>query len=202
MRHWERSLLLVLAFLVAGMLARVSFAPAAHAAGEPDDPRHTIAVCAMPSLVNELMGSERFLPEREDPAPELREQFDDLRRELEKLNEGLEGAAEGDPNAARDMRRRREVFQQLQAVQSQIARAVEAKTAEQLAACYALVRSSANAVAEDLGFDYVIATGDPDETLNTAAAEVTLRQITARPVLRFPKGVDITDDVRDDLNLE
>ena len=23
-----------------------------------------------------------------------------------------------------------------------------------------------------------------------------------RPVLRFPKGVDITDDVRDDLNLE
>lgn len=201
MRHWERSLLLALLFCVLALLARVSFAPDALAAA-PDADDHRIAVCAMPSLINELMASERYLPEREDPAPELREEFEDLREELDALNENLEGAGPDDPNAARDIQRRREVFQRLQALQSRLSRAVETKTAEQFAECYALVRSSANAVAEDLGFDYVIATGDPDESLSTTISEVTLRQITARPVLRFPKGVDITDDVRDDLNLE
>jgi Skp family chaperone for outer membrane proteins len=201
MRIWERSLLLALTLTVLSLLARVSLTPAALAADD-DDRDHAIAVCAMPSLINELMASPRFLPARENPAPELRDEFEDLRRELDDLNQRLENAGENDPGAQRDVRRRREVFQQLQNLQGRIARAVEEKTAEQFAECYAMVRSSASAIAEDLGFDYVIATGDPDESLSTTISEVTLRQITARPVLRFPRGVDITDDVRDDLNLE
>lgn len=202
MRTWERSLLLALTLGVLSLLARISFSPEAMAARDGDAGDHPIAVCAMPSLINELMASDRYLPQRENPAPELREQFEDLRKELDDINEGLEGADENDPATQRDLRRRREIFQQLQGLQAQIARAVEQKTAEQFAECYAMVRSSASAIAEDLGFDYVIATGDPEETLNTTISEVTLRQITARPVLRAPKGVDITDDIRDDLNLD
>ena len=199
MRTFERTLLLALALAV---LARVTLDPEAHARADRDDQHFQLAVCAMPSLVNELMASDRFLPDREDAAPDIRRQLDELREELQDLEERIRGGAGDDPSLQRDRERAREAVREFQSLQQSLARAIETKTAEQLAECYALVKSSASAIAEELGFDYVIATGDPDERLSTADSQVTLRQITARPVLRFPKGVDITDDVRDDLNLE
>ena len=202
MRTWERTLLLALTLAVLALLARVSFSPAAYAIDSPrDEPSHTIAVCATPSIINELMASERFAPDRENADPEARKKLEELRSELRDLQERLKNADPNDPVAQKDRARAREAVSEFQQLQQQLAEAVETKTAEQLAACFALVKSSAAAVAEHLGFEYVISTGDPEEKLNTTNSEVTLRQITARPVIRFPKVVDITDDVRDDLKL-
>lgn len=203
MRPWERTLLLGVALAVLALLARVSFEPAAHA----DEPGARtadlrIAVCATPSLINELMASDRFLPDRENAAPEIREELDDLRAELRELQDRVQGADQGDPGVQRDRERAREAFAEFQRLQQQLGEAIETKTAEQLAEAFGMVKSSASAIAERLGYDYVISTGDPEEDLNRTISEVTLRQITARPVIRFPKGVDITDDVRDDLNLD
>lgn len=203
MRTWERTLILALALAVLALLARVSFEPNARAADTaPPKPEHSIAVCATPSIINELMASPRFKPDRENAAPDIRKKLEDLRDELNDLRERLKGADPNDPGAQADSQKAREDVSEFQRLQQQYLGAVEAKTAEQFAQCFALVKSSANAVAEKLGYDYVISTGDPDEELSKTDSNVTLRQITARPVIRFPKGVDITDDVRDDLNLE
>lgn len=202
MRTWERTLLLVLTLAVLALLARVSFSPAAYAIANAEDQEYIIAVCATPSIINELMASDRFAPARENVLPDARKDLEDLRDELGDLQDRLDGADPSDPGAQRDRRRAREAVNEYQRLQQQIGEAVEAKTAEQLAECFAMVRSSASAVAEHLGYEYVISTGDPEEELSKTNSEVTLRQITARPVLRAPKKVDITDDVRDDLKLE
>ncbi len=78
---------------------------------------------------------------------------------------------------------------------------MEIYTAKQVKECNALVRSSTRAVAEDLGFDFVISSADEEEEL-AESVEVLFRQITSRPVIMFPEENDITSDVRDDLNLE
>lgn len=200
MRNWERTLLIATAAALAALLARTTLAPEARA--DADRQEHPIAVCAIPSIVNQLMQSERFAPVRENLLPDVRDRLRDIREEMQDIREDLEGASPDDPDAQASARQFRTLSRELAELQQQLVNAVERKTAEQIAECFALARSSASAVAEDLGFDYVISTGDPDEDLNTDATEVTLRQITARPVVKFPRGVDITDDVRDDLHID
>jgi Skp family chaperone for outer membrane proteins len=200
MRPLDRALVAVLALSAAALALRPVALPEATAelaGGEP-----SIAVCAMPTLINELMDSDRFRPAIENVRPELREQLGAVSEEMQDLRDRLQEFDPEDPADQRDAQRFRELNMELDSLRRQLNAAVQRATAAQIAECYELVRSSADAVGEDLGFDYVISTGDPQEALNTDDFNVTLRQITARPVLRFPEGTDITDDVRDDLNLE
>ena len=175
--------------------------PTAHAEIAGGD-KPIIAVCAVPTLINELMQSDRFRPAREEVEPEARAELEAAGKELQEIREGLKGADPNAEEAQQRIQRFRELNSRATQLQMQIQVALDRKTAEQLGECFDLVRASADAVAEDLGFDYVIATGGVDEKFSSEQSEVTLRQITARPVIRFPKGADITDDVRDDLKLD
>jgi Skp family chaperone for outer membrane proteins len=173
--------------------------PALAAQADADQP--LIAVCATPTLINELMQSDRYLPARQDAAPELRQQLTELAEELQELQNTLRGADPQDPETQAGIAAYREKSSRAAQLQSQIANAIERKFAEQLVECFELVKSSADAIADDLGFDYVISTGAADEQLSREDSTATLRQITARPMIRFPKAADITEDVRDDLKL-
>ena len=209
------TLLTPLAGALAGAAAALLLTPLAHTTARADDapspapaqtsaadPGPTIAVCAVPTLINELMASDRFAPEREELTEERQAEIEELRREIADLEDELRALDQNDPTA-------RDVQLEWRRLGSELARATRAAQRaydelyiDQIKRAYTLARSSANAVADALGFDYVLSTGDPREELTDASADALLRQITARPVVRSPEGVDITDDVRRDLNLD
>ncbi|MEO1130234.1 MAG: hypothetical protein AAFX05_11085, partial [Planctomycetota bacterium] len=62
--------------------------------------------------------------------------------------------------------------------------------------------SSAAAIAEEQGFDYVLASITPDTEVMEGTMDAVARDILGRPVLVLPEGTDITEDVRADLKLE
>ena len=191
----------------AALIAAVNLSPLVGAAASAssdeadkvDAPK--IAVCAVPMLVNELMASDRFQPDREKLEEELKAEYDALQAELRELSEKGRGMSQDDPMLGETMQKFNELRVKIGEKQREIAEKLEAKSAEQLLECYELARSSANAIAEGLGYNYVMASVGIDEKLSGDNVELALRQMMARPVIMAPKNADITEDVRADLKL-
>ena len=161
-----------------------------------------IAVCAIPTLVNELVTSGNFAAEREELSDEFEERQQELQDRLEDIQDRARGMEQDDPALGALAEEFGEVRGELLAAQSEFGQASEAMTARHLAEAYELARGSAEAIAEELGFGFVFASGSPDEELNRSNAQQLLGQLSRRPVIRFPEASDITDDVRDDLGLD
>ncbi len=164
-------------------------------------PAPKIAVCAVPALVNELMQSDRFKPERESLEERFRSEMQEIEQRLGTLRDRAQ-ANPDDPGMEALAQEFGEQRRLLAEKQREAAQALEKKTAEQLLQCFDLARTSASAVAEELGYNYVLASVGPDEELNDTSVEIAVRQMMSRPAVMFPKEADITDDVRDDLNLQ
>lgn len=161
-----------------------------------------IAVCAVPDILNDLMASDRFAPALQSYIDEQRAELEPLVERLQKLQQQLQGISQEDPQAPA-------LFQEFQRVraeaanrQNEINAKIEKFRAQQIIEAYKLVRSSAQAVAEDLGFEYVLTSSDDAEDIEPQNLEGALRQIMSRPAIMYPDDADITDDVREDLNLE
>lgn len=199
MRRTNATIAIIAAALLGGFIAQQFTTQRAHAALADGG---SIATCAVPQIVNELMASDRYAPAREELAEQINEELQPLREEGQALLEELQGMKPEDEGAQSKVQRVQQLRQQVQRLEQQGAQRMEQFTAEQIAECFKLTRSSASAVAEDLGYDYVISTVGEDEELNTQSVDTVLRQMLARPVLFAPEDADITDDVREDLNLE
>ena len=62
--------------------------------------------------------------------------------------------------------------------------------------------ASAQAIAEQMGYDYVLASRPVDRDMDAQDTTAVIRSVLARPVLKAPEGVDITPDVKQDLKLD
>jgi Skp family chaperone for outer membrane proteins len=195
----ERLLIVVLALGVLALALR-PFQPDA-SASRGALAASNLAVCAVPTIVNELMASDRFLEAREALREEYEERTRDLRERRSEIEQQFEGMEQGDPAAPALGREYQELSREIFRADSEFQREQSEMQASQLAECYDLARASAIGVGEDLGYDFVIASGSPDEELNRADTQALLGQLSRRPVLLYPDEDDITDDVRDDLNL-
>lgn len=194
----QRLLITVLALGVLALVLR-PLQPSADASRV--DSESNIAVCAVPTIVNELMASDRFAEERNDLADEFEEKRQELEQRMEEIRDQAQDMDPEDPAMPQMQQEFFELRNELFEMQSEFQTASSRLQAEHLAACYELARTSAIGVGEDLGYDFVIASGSPDEDLNTQDTQQLLGQLSRRPVLLFPEEHDITDDVRDDLNL-
>lgn len=195
-------ILLAAAMLAAATLAGRFIMPADGASSlRAADSDPTIAVCALPALLNEMMESERYRPDREQFEEEVNDKLQELRDRRDELMQDLEGLEPGDPEAIEPSRQLEMLGRQYQQMQYDGQNEGDALFARQMTEAWELICSSADAVAEDLGFDYVLITAGEDEVLNQTSSAIALRQMLARPVIVAPDDVDITDDVRDDLNM-
>ncbi|HBS29187.1 MAG TPA: hypothetical protein DEB06_06980 [Phycisphaerales bacterium] len=174
------------------------------AGGGREAPAPVIAVCAVNPLVDDLMDSDRFKPDREELEKTLREELlEPINEELGKLQKDSEAVDRSNEDEVRKLRDRYVELQREGARrQGEIARRVEEKVAAQLVECYGLVRESAIDIAEDLGFNYLLASTGADEELEKETVVALTRDMSNRPVLLSPKGTDITEDVRVDLKLK
>ncbi|HVZ93607.1 MAG TPA: OmpH family outer membrane protein [Phycisphaerales bacterium] len=168
----------------------------------PDSGSPKIAVCAVVKIADDLMDSDRFKPARTEFEETLRkDKLNPLEEQGKELETKLRGMPRDDPDFAanrdRFMRLQREYAQ----TQQEIIQQVEKKVAEQLSEAYGMARASAIAIAEQKGFDFVFASTGAEEELKKDTPLALVRDMLSRPVLKCPKGADITDDVREDLKL-
>lgn len=168
-----------------------------------DAPPPRVAVCAIYKIADELMDTDRFKPARLEYETELRDEtLKPMIDELKELQKRLESMDQKDPAFGEARERYFRLQSMAQRATQEIAQKIEKRVAEQLKECYTLVRASAVAVGEDLGFNYVIASNAPDDNLEKDTVVALVRDMLSRPVLLSPKGVDISEDVRQDLKLE
>jgi len=138
-----QSLLLTAAVAMSAFALLRPQASTAHASLMADE---SIAVCSLPNLINDLMGSDRFLPDREAYVADRTEELRELNEQGREMSQRLSTMTPEDPGA-------QELFESVQRLREQIARKqaenaalVETFTATQLSECNDLVRSSARAV--------------------------------------------------------
>jgi Skp family chaperone for outer membrane proteins len=176
-----------------------------------------IAVCAIHYIMGELMKSDRFAPAREAlfegvDRTELAQEYNSLVDQMRELREEYERLTQGDqidPGQAQSELQRiqaevQRISERMRRIQVKLQprdQELQQLTYLQYQEAYELVRDAAEAVAEDLGYDYVLATKRRDDEYGRNPASFGA-DMNARPVLVFPQGVDITLDVISELNLD
>ncbi len=192
------------AFTIA--LTQGALAPQAHAGAYAQQSEGSIATVDVVTLIDDLMNSDRFAPEREAKEAELNAQYlEPLQTQATELEARFnEAQAAGDQAAMQAIQIEFNALQQqAQVAQGNFSRELEIYVADQFKEAFSTVRDSAAAVAEQLGFAYVLTSGDPEEEFaEESPLSVVRTQAFTRTVLAKPEGTDVTEDVRADLNLE
>ncbi|MGP1347279.1 MAG: OmpH family outer membrane protein [Phycisphaerales bacterium] len=167
------------------------------------EPEHPIAVAAIPKLVNELLESDRFVPDRERAQEEFQARLSEVETRMREIATKYEGRQPDpqDPQVQQDNRRYQELMQEAQRIQQEAQAALQRLASKQLIEAFGLARSAAQGVAEDLGYDYVISSVGEDEELVEGDPGSAVRQMMSRPVVHYPEEADITADVRAELRL-
>jgi Skp family chaperone for outer membrane proteins len=202
MRIAERSLLVLLTLAVAALTLNQTLEARPARAKLTLDAESNVAVCAIPSVINDLMESDRYRPERERLEEDLADEREELNEEFEQISERARQMNPEDPAAGEVFTEWRTAMRELSEFDQQASRRQARMRAQQMAAAYELARSSASAIADDLGFDYVMICGDERDELNTSDALLLLGQLSRRPVIKWPDNANITEDVREDLGLD
>lgn len=167
-----------------------------------DIPAPKIAIVAAIKITDNLMDSDRFKPARNDYEAQLKKELiQPVTDKLEELQKKVKDMDEKDPQANQMKQEFFKLRNELTAKQREAAEKLERKVGEQLKECYQLVRASAGAVAEKRGFNYVVASARGDDKFEDAPVQATIREMISRPLMVFPEGTDITEEVREDLKL-
>lgn len=169
-------------------------------------PEHNTAVCAVNAVMRELLESERFLPARQAiNIEELVAEFRQLEQELEGLRqqwEQVQQGGRGDPQQIQSEAERINArMQEIEQLGTQREQELQQLTLSQLKEAYELARSATEAVAEELDYDYVLASQRAEDEFNLNANSLPA-EFNARPAIVFPESVDITADVLAELNLD
>lgn len=179
-------------------------ASASPAPAQPEAPPAAtkLAVCDIYAIADRLVESDRF-------QPRLREEQDRIKAELKPLEDELRAMQERgsalDPQAdetralAMEFQRKSQEYQQ-KVRESE--RVYQAFLATAYVEAYDAAKVSAQNVAEDLGYTFVIASRKSGEKIETTDLSQVVQAVLARPVIKAPDDADITEDVVKDLKLE
>jgi len=198
--------LVALALSALALLVALSGHAPFPAARADDDSAKTvetrIAVVAAIRLMNELMESDRFKPERDTTEATLKESIAPIIEQGKALEERLRTLDQNSDEA-------RQIKNQLMGLQGALARKQQDASIEfekfiagQTREAYRLIRESAVGIAEDRGFTYLIASQGADDEIVTGPVEGLVNDILGRPVMLSPESTDLTEEVREDLKLE
>ena len=164
-----------------------------------------IAVCDVASLSETMMDSDRYLPAREAKREELQEQYlTPLQEQATALEaQFAEAQAAGDQERMQALQQQFFTLQQSgQEAQQNFQNELQSFISSQFQDAYSKIVESAAAVGEDMGFTYVAASSPPTSDFENESFADLLTEVLSRTYVHYPEGVDITADVRDDLNLD
>lgn len=196
MHQWRQAVV----FMFVGMGLAFAGGAAAMKAAEAEPAR--VAVCDVYGVIEKLLETDRFKPDREAEEKSAQDALQPLHDELTQLQQQLQNANPEDEATQETYRqfqaKRREYEQKAAEIQARVRKFMS----KQFIDAYAMAKTSADAVAEDMGYDYVIASRGIDEEIKSDDPERIVQAVLARPVVKMPEGADITPDVKADLKLD
>ena len=152
--------------------------------------------------LGQLMQAAHFIEARD----ELKLEIEDLLAEGKSvLDEIMEEARALEPDAedAPAMRQRWEqAYSEFQQLQQLAAEQQGAQYAAQMAEAYEEIVDAVDVVAERQNIDMVLRFIKPDQPFESNNPDATITQIRMRTALKYPEGIDITDDVLAELGLD
>ncbi len=196
MRQWQQAAV----FFILGLGAALGGGAAAMRASQPEPAR--VATCDVYGVIEKLLETDRFKPDREAEEKKAQETLQPLQDELTELQQRLQGADpkdEATQDLYRQFQQKRQEFQQ---AASEIQTRVRKFMSKQFLDAYTMAKASTDAVAEELGYDYVVCSRGIDEKIKADDPDRVVQAVLARPIIKLPKDADITADVKDDLKLE
>lgn len=226
MRKFER-VLLVLALVLGGVailatrgagLGLTSAAKAQNGADGEGGIAGEFAYVSGFTILEDLVDSQRFVPEMAEVQGELEEALEPLQDEMRGLQEefqAIQQQGQGPEQQAALQRLQREaqrIQREMQAVRGEYEPRLEELVRENIRRSWEEMRAAAQAVAESKGYRYVLMSEDPTDNVNESGVDqdgdgltdqqAIVQEIQRRMVLVAPEGTDISADVRADLNLE
>lgn len=170
--------------------------------GEGPTSRAFSAGCVqIDKLMTALLSSERFAEERKRFDEEAQSQGEEFEKRSRDLKSKYPDAKPTDPNfedAKREFVQLQSEYEQWLASIQQI----QAKhMAEQVEKAYRDLAAAVDVIADRKSIDFVYRFVPPENPFNSVDLAGAMMQVQARPFLRFPASVDITDDVLKELAL-
>ncbi len=168
------------------------------AAAKAENP---IAVCDLVTIVEKLMESDRYRPAREEAQLAAEEKLRPLSEAGRAAEQRARATPQDDPSFQDQVRALQMAQAEYQQAFQQTGAELEKLTVSQLAEAYEIARASAEDIAGDLGYSYLIASRDAEKPIEAPDVAGAVRTMLARPVILAPEGTDITEDILADLKL-
>ena len=149
-----------------------------------------------------LETDEDFLATREEVRTGIQDELEDVQGEIERIQMEAQQRTANDPELQALQQRFQRATQRLTQVQEQSAQRVQQLTSRQAREGYGRIHEAIDSIAEERDLDHVMATrrgGEISSTRNTPTA--VFQDILARPLVVSPEAMDITDLVRERLEL-
>jgi len=168
----------------------------------PSKRLHSEAFVFIGNVLKQLMKSEQFDEDRERLFAELSEKEKEYSEQLEAVGSRLQGLEPDSPEARETYKRGQDVYQQYMDWQQKALARRGAMDAEHLERAYREMTAAVEVVASRKDIDLVYRFIPTDEPFNADNPEAAMNAIRLRTALLYPKGLDITDEVMEEMSLE
>lgn len=168
----------------------------------PSDRAHTQAFVFIGRVLRQLMDSEQFKEDRERLFNELSDKEAEYREQLEEVGTRLKDMDPSSPEALQTNEEGNEIYRLYMEWQQAALAQRGAMDAEHLERAYREMTAAVEVVASRKGVDLVFRFIPTDEPFQADNPEAAMNAIRLRTALLYPKDLDITDDVMEELSLE
>jgi Skp family chaperone for outer membrane proteins len=163
---------------------------------------HSTAFVHIGKILPQLMDSESYAEERDDLLDEISEQDETYRTQLDEIRGRLEGLDEGAAEFETVYEEGRELFGEYRAWQQEAMQRRAELDARQLEEAYREMIEAIEVVAEEQSIDLVLRFIPVDAAFEASNPDEAMLAIRMRTALKYPKCLDITTAVLEEMSLE
>lgn len=167
---------------------------------DPDRP-HRVATVDMLELLEDLLQTPDFKPDRDEFRGDWEERIGDMQNALAQIEGELRMASPTDPGTRQLQQRYQQMGFQFQQMQRQASMEFDRFSAEQAATAYTTLHAEASALADEMGFSHLIASRSKGEITDRSNLATVTQEILARSMIVSPEGDDLTAQLREKLSI-
>ena len=162
----------------------------------------TTAFVHIGKVLPQLMDSETYAEEREDLLDDIAEQDESYRSQLDEIRDRLDELDEGTGDFDDAYEDGRQLFVEYRTWQQEAMRRRAELDARQLEQAYREMIEAIEVVAEEQSIDLVLRFIPVNEDFEAGNPDEAMLAIRMRTALKYPKGLDITTAVLEEMSLE
>ncbi len=163
---------------------------------------YSVAFVEIGRALNPLMEQQTFVEERERLRAELEPIEEDYQRRLDAYGEQLRNADQRSPEAQQKLFEAQRLYEEYMQWGQQAMQRQNELAAQHFERAYRELVSAVDVVSERMGIDIVLRFIPTEKEFQGQDAESALNEIRLRSALRYPAGLDITEEVLEELAIQ